>query len=75
MDALRFEPLTLTIEELARELRCSPRHVRRMVERGELPEPKRVGKLLRWPRAELVDWLAGGHASRRNGDGGARCKN
>jgi excisionase family DNA binding protein len=36
----------LTVDEVAGRLRASPRHVRRLIERGELPVV-RLGKLVR----------------------------
>lgn len=45
--------------ELAAALRCSERSLRRMWERGDIPEPTRLGpRRLVWPIAEVNEWLA-----------------
>jgi excisionase family DNA binding protein len=40
--------------------RCSARHVRRLADANRLPAPIRIGRLVRWRRAQLLDWLAAG---------------
>lgn len=43
----------------------------RLMRRGELPEPIKVGpRAVRWPESEIDSWLAGRPRSR--GDGGHR---
>ena len=45
--------------ELAAALGCSERTLRRMWERGDLPEPARLTpRMLVWPIAEINEWLA-----------------
>ncbi len=39
---------------------CSTRHVYRLADAGQMPRPIRLGSLVRWRRAELMSWLAGG---------------
>ena len=39
---------------------CSPRHVYRLADAGQMPRPIRLGSLVRWRRAELMSWLEGG---------------
>ena len=46
-------PLVLTIKEAAETLRCSPRHIRNLIDQGEL-EPFNVGRLVRIHRDELI---------------------
>lgn len=46
-------------QEIAQFLGCSPKHVRRMAERGDFPKPVKVGRLRRWPRETIEHWLAG----------------
>ncbi|MEZ6073965.1 MAG: hypothetical protein R3C10_27715 [Pirellulales bacterium] len=43
-----------TIKDVARFARMSESGVRRAYERGDLPRPHRVGKLLRWNPDEVV---------------------
>lgn len=51
------QPMTLTRNQLAHELQVSSRTISRMVERGELPLPKTIGKSLRWYRPDVAEWL------------------
>ena len=57
--------LTLTVAELAKELRVSPRHVWRMHSSGKLPLPVRLGRCIRWNRDEIQQWIAAGCPDRR----------
>ncbi len=41
-------------------LGISERHFLRLVDRGDAPRPVRLGRLCRWPRATLAEWVAGG---------------
>lgn len=41
-------------------LGCSADHVRRLSHRGEIPPPVELGRLRRWSRRELRDWIARG---------------
>ena len=50
----------LDVEGVAALLNCSPRHVYRLADAGKMPPPVRLGSLVRWSRAALDDWLAGG---------------
>lgn len=45
--------LFLTIEETAREIACTPRHVQNLIARSELPAV-RFGRAVRIPRTALV---------------------
>lgn len=51
---------------------CSARHVYRMADAGKMPRPLKLGALVRWRRAELIDWLAGGCEPVRVAKGVAR---
>jgi excisionase family DNA binding protein len=53
-------PMALSAADVARELGLSLRQVRRMDDAGRLPRPVRIGRLVRWRRAELEAWLAAG---------------
>ena len=48
----------LTVAEVADLLKCSPRHIRNSVKRGEFPEPIRLGRLPRWPRETVLQWIS-----------------
>lgn len=50
----------LDVNQVAALLGCSPRHVYRLVDAGKMPQPVRLGALVRWSRASLSEWIAGG---------------
>jgi len=50
----------LTVHELAALLHCSTRTIYRLTANGRIPEPCRLGSLLRWPRAQIEAWIAEG---------------
>ena len=39
---------------------CSTRHVYRLADAGRMPQPIRLGSLVRWRRAELMSWIDAG---------------
>jgi excisionase family DNA binding protein len=52
------DPILLDIRAVARLLSCSPRHVARLADSGRLPPPLKLGRLIRWRRADLDAFLA-----------------
>ena len=56
--------LALTATEVAALLGVSRAHVWRLNAAGKLPEPIRLGKAVRWQRAELEKWLEAGAPDR-----------
>lgn len=36
---------------------CSHRHIYRLSDAGRMPCPIKLGRLVRWRRSELVDWI------------------
>jgi excisionase family DNA binding protein len=60
----------LDVRAVAALLDCSPRHVYRLADAGRMPPPIRLGALVRWRRAELLDWLAAGCKPCRTAGGG-----
>ncbi len=56
------EPALLVGPEAAGQmLGCSPRHIRRICDAGQMPPPVKLGsKLIRWSRAEIENWIADG---------------
>lgn len=50
----------LTAEAVAELLAIGLRTVRQWDSAGRLPEPVRLGKLVRWPAAEMRDWIQAG---------------
>ena len=50
----------LCADDVAGMLRCSPRTVRRLAGSGRMPRPLKVGRLVRWRRADMDEWIARG---------------
>lgn len=50
----------LDIRTVAERLGCSPRHVRRLAERGAMPAPVKLGGLVRWRADDIRRWVADG---------------
>ncbi len=50
----------LDVRAVAAFLRCSPRHVTRLAEAGRIPQPVRLGMLVRWSRAVIERWIEEG---------------
>jgi len=51
--------LVWTVHDVARELGCSPRHVRKLVSVDKIPYCK-VGRLVRFSPLRLSEWLRKG---------------
>ena len=62
VNSTRFPPhveaATYTADELAILLNVSVRHVWRLRDLNQLPASIRLGKLVRWPRKLVNEWLA-----------------
>lgn len=52
--------LMLTVHGVAALLACSPKTVYRLVDRGRIPRPVRLGGLMRWPKPQFEQWIAEG---------------
>ena len=52
-----IEPRLLPIRDAAAYLGMSPRTLGRLAEKGEVPQPVRLGRNRRWDRRELDRWL------------------
>lgn len=48
---------SLKIGDVARMTAISERHIRRLVNQGLFPRPLRVGRLVRWDRDSIRDWM------------------
>lgn len=53
-------PDTHTTSDLAKRLKLSERQLRRMAAAGTLPAPVKFGRVTRWTRVSIDDWLADG---------------
>ena len=56
-----------TVQRVAQLLDCSPRHIRRLADRGAMPRPVRLGNLVRWRREEIEQWIAASCPNCRQG--------
>ena len=50
----------LDVRSVAELLNCSTRHVYRMADARKLPQPVRLGVLVRWPKAKIESWIDDG---------------
>jgi excisionase family DNA binding protein len=64
-------PIALSAEQVAELLGVSRAHVWRMLKRGQLPTPARLGRLSRWDRRTVEAWLAAGAPAARHHENGA----
>ncbi|TWU32287.1 helix-turn-helix domain-containing protein [Novipirellula artificiosorum] len=53
-------PAMMSIRDVARELNCSERHVRRLSDSERMPSPLKLGSLLRYRRQMIDEWIANG---------------
>jgi excisionase family DNA binding protein len=50
---------TYDVPDLAALMKCSTRHIRRMIDAREIPGIIRLGRLVRFHRGIVDNWLAG----------------
>lgn len=64
MTTTKTEPspaaVLIDVKTLAGMLNCSARHVTRLEEAGQLPPAIKLGRLSRWNRDTVLQWLAAG---------------
>ena len=53
-------PTMLTVDGVAELLACSPRTVYRLIDQGRIPQPARIGGMIRWPRQSFQQWVTDG---------------
>lgn len=53
-----LESATYDVKDVARLMKCSTRHVRRMIDAREVPGLIRFGRLVRFHRGIIHDWLS-----------------
>lgn len=56
-DVVPVELAMLTADEIARVVNCSPRTVHRLADEGVIPQPVRIGGMLRWRRPDIEGWI------------------
>lgn len=59
-------PELLTIRELAKVLKLSPRSIWRLVRNHQLPAPVRIGGSIRWRADDISFWIANGCCEQGN---------
>ena len=50
----------ISIHDVAGMLGCSARHVYRLVDTRRIPQPVKLGALLRWVKADVEQWITDG---------------
>ena len=53
------------VTDIARMLGVSDNHIRRLEDRGALPQGIRLGSTIRWPLSQIEQWIADGCPSVR----------
>lgn len=56
---------TYDVGDVATLLKSSNRHVRRLADSGRMPRPIHIGRLVRWRKADIDQWLGAGCPSFR----------
>ena len=69
-DVPPVESALLDVEQVAGLLRCSTRHIYRLADGGRMPRPLKLGALVRWNRAAILNWISDGCPSVRSARGG-----
>ncbi|MHC4961724.1 MAG: helix-turn-helix transcriptional regulator [Planctomycetota bacterium] len=50
----------ISIRDIATLLDCSTRHVYRLVDTQRIPQPIKLGAMLRWIKTDIEHWIASG---------------
>ena len=50
----------ISIQDVATLLDCSTRHIYRLVDTRRIPQPVKLGAMLRWVKADFERWIAAG---------------
>jgi excisionase family DNA binding protein len=58
--AAKVDSATYTVRDIAALLQASERHVWRLHDGGKMPACVRLGRLVRWPKKLIDDWIASG---------------
>ena len=48
------------VASVAKLCGCSARTIRRLADAGRMPKPIKLSGLVRWRRAEVLDWISAG---------------
>ena len=50
----------LTIPDVMQILSCSDRHITNLRKENRMPQPVKLGTLVRWPRKSFMEWVNSG---------------
>lgn len=50
----------LTVDDVAKLLVCSTKTIYRLTEQKRIPQPVRIGRMIRWPRSSIEYWIMKG---------------
>jgi len=67
MSKQAIQAVLIDVNQVARILDCSARHVYRLTDAGKMPRPVKLGALVRWSRESILGWIAEGCPSCRKG--------
>lgn len=56
----------MSVDDVATEIGCCSRSVRRWADSGRMPRPVKLGSLIRWQRSVIEDWIESGCPNVRN---------
>lgn len=59
-DSHRTPDIVFDVQGVAHLLQCSTKTIRRLSDSGRMPRPVRIGRLLRWRRRDIAEWLEAG---------------
>lgn len=62
----------MSVDDVAKEIGCCSRSIRRWADSGRMPRPIKLGSLIRWPRVVIEQWIADGCPNVRNASRGSR---
>jgi excisionase family DNA binding protein len=54
------EPALIDVQAVAKLLGCSSRHVARLEDSGQMPRAVKLGRLSRWNRKAIEEWISAG---------------
>lgn len=57
----------ISIQDVAALLDCSTRHIYRLIDTRRIPQPIKLGALLRWVKSDFEQWIAAGCPDCRKG--------
>jgi predicted DNA-binding transcriptional regulator AlpA len=51
------DEVMLTIPDVMKLLQCSDKHITNLRKRNRIPQPVKLGQLVRWPRKAFIKWM------------------